>query len=193
MEIHRADISNSLTKPAYVMSFIITGLFGLYTLEFGMIGIIPAITEYFNVPTARAGLLLGLFALAVAAFGPPLVLISSRFPRKAAIVVSLLVFTLTSLGCAFTSDFAMLLLLRFIGGLFHPVFYAAALGTAMSLFPPQQSARAVSRAVTGTTLGMVIGIPAMSWMSTVFTWRYAFGFLRRRDFYRGYLPATDAP
>lgn len=158
------------------MPFIVLGLFGLYTLEFGVIGIIPAITESFSVSTAQAGLMLGVFALAVAALGPPLVLLSSRVSRKTIIVISLLMFSLTSLGSALTSNFSALLVLRFIGGLFHPIFYAAALGTAMSLYPADQSAKAVSRAVTGTTLGMVIGIPTMSWISVILSWRYAFGF-----------------
>ena len=73
-------------KPMSVMPFIILGLFGLYTLELGVVGILPMIVERFGVSVAQAGLLMSLFALIVALCGPFLVLVFSRFDRKHVLV-----------------------------------------------------------------------------------------------------------
>jgi predicted MFS family arabinose efflux permease len=56
-------------NPMPIMPLIALGLFGLYTLEFGVVGILPAIIDRFHVTISEADLLLGLFALTVAALG----------------------------------------------------------------------------------------------------------------------------
>lgn len=163
-------------RPARAMPFVLLGLFGLYTLEFGVVGILPALIDHFHVTVGRAGQLTGMFALTVAISGPPLVLFSSRLPRKITLVVSLAVFAGCSILSAFAHTFSSLLILRITAALFHPVFYAASLSTATSLYPPDQTGRAVSRAVIGTTLGLVVGVPMMSAIASVSGYQGAFLF-----------------
>ncbi|MGO4275213.1 MFS transporter, partial [Paenibacillus sp. TAF58] len=50
--------------------FIALGLFGVYTIEFGVVGILPTIMERYNVSTFQAGMLVGIFALIIALLGP---------------------------------------------------------------------------------------------------------------------------
>jgi DHA1 family inner membrane transport protein len=71
------------TPPGKSMPYIILGLFGLYTLEFGVVGILPMIIARLDVSVSRAGLLMGLFALIVAVLGPFLVLFSSLLDSSA--------------------------------------------------------------------------------------------------------------
>jgi MFS transporter, DHA1 family, inner membrane transport protein len=158
-------------RPARAMPFVVLGLFGLYTLEFGVVGILPALVEHFRVSVAHAGQLTGLFALTVALFGPMLVLVSVRIPHKRVLVVSLAMFAGCSLLSAFVDSFSWMLALRIVAALFHPMFYAAALATATSLYPPEQTGRAVSRAVIGTTLGLVVGVPLMSAIASAIDYR----------------------
>lgn len=146
------------------MPFIVLGLFGLYTLEFGVIGTLPVIIDRFGITVAQAGSLLGLFALTVAVLGPFIVLFSSRFERKQVLIASLAVFTVSSVASAFSTEFWMLLALRIVCALFHPMFFSASLSTAVALYPPGQSGRAISTAVFGTTLGLIVGVPAMAWV-----------------------------
>jgi len=56
------------------MFFIALGLFGVYTIEFGVVGILPVIIERYSVSASEAGYLVGLFALVIAVFGPFMVL-----------------------------------------------------------------------------------------------------------------------
>ena len=163
-------------RPTRAMPFIVLGLFGLYTLEFGVVGILPALIQSFHVTVERAGQLTGLFALTVAICGPALVLFSSRLTSKHVLVVSLAMFA----GCSFLSAvvpvFSWIVALRIFAALFHPIFYAAALATATSLYPPERAGRAVSHAVIGTTLGLVVGVPMMSGIASVTNYQASFLF-----------------
>lgn len=63
-----------------LLIFILTiGVFGIINTEMGVLGILPLLAEKFSISIAQAGLLVSLFALAVAAAGPvmPLLLRAS--------------------------------------------------------------------------------------------------------------------
>lgn len=164
------------TKPNFTLFCIVLGLFGLYTLEFGVVGILPVIMDRFGVTTAQAGFLIGIFALVVALCGPPLVLISSRYARKTILVSTLFGFTLCSLLSAYAPSFGVLLALRILPALMHPVLLAAAFSTATALFPEERSAHAMSMAMIGLTLGMVAGVPMMTWIAVSFSYEASFLF-----------------
>jgi predicted MFS family arabinose efflux permease len=123
-------------KPVRAMPYVVVGLFGLYTLEFGPVGLLPVIIARFHVTVSEAGLLMSLFALTVAVCGPLLVLLSSRFDRKKVLIAALVVFTASGMLWAIAPNFRWLIALRIVPALLHPVFYAAALSTAVSLYPP---------------------------------------------------------
>ena len=53
-----------------LLIFILTiGVFGIINTEMGVLGILPLLAEKFSISIAQAGLLVSLFALAVAAAG----------------------------------------------------------------------------------------------------------------------------
>jgi DHA1 family inner membrane transport protein len=148
-----------LVKPISVMPFIILGLFGLYTLELGVVGILPLIVERYAVSIAQAGLLMSLFALIVAASGPFLVLLSSRHDRKKILVGALFCFSICSVLSAYAPSYSILMALRVVPALLHPMFFSAAFAAAVSLYPKERATHATTTAFIGTTLGLVFGVP----------------------------------
>lgn len=158
------------------MPFIALGLFGLYTLEFGVVGILPVIVERFGVTVPQAGLLIGLFALVVAVFGPFLVLVTSRFDRKAVLGWTLFGFSICSVLAAYAPNFPALMALRVIPALMHPIFFSAAFATAATLYPPERAAQATTHAFVGTTLGIVFGVPMTTWVAARFGYEASFLF-----------------
>jgi len=67
-----------MTKPNNLLIFILTiGVFGIINTEMGVIGILPSIADHFHVSISKAGLLVSLFALAVAVSGPTMPLLFS--------------------------------------------------------------------------------------------------------------------
>lgn len=158
------------------MIYLILGLFGLYTLEFGVVGILPMIVERFGISVSQAGWLMGLFALIVAVLGPFLVLLASRLARKKILVGALLGFSVCSVLSAFAPNFETLMALRVIPAMLHPLFFAAAFSTAVSLYPKERAAHATALAVVGTTLGLVLGVPLTTWVGARISYEASFYF-----------------
>lgn len=153
-----------MTRPHPIV-FLALGLFGVYCIEFGVVGILPMIMQRYGVTAAQAGSLVSLFALVIAVGGPFLVLLATRWRRKRVLIVSLLVFALASVASAYAPRFAWLLALRIVPALFHPVYFSLAMVAAASLYPPQDAARAGAHAFTGTSMGMVLGVPLTTWIA----------------------------
>ncbi|KPC24172.1 Major facilitator superfamily transporter [Pseudomonas syringae pv. cilantro] len=162
-----------LFHPIY---FLALGLFGVYTIEFGVVGILPVIIERFSITASQAGLLVGLFALVIAVFGPVMVLLLSRFNRKKMLTLALFIFAVTSVLSAYAPSFESLMALRIIPALFHPVYFSLAFVAAISLYPPQESTRAASKAFIGTSMGMVLGVPLTTLIAAQFSYETSFLF-----------------
>lgn len=156
--------------------FIALGLFGLYAVEFGVVGILPAIIARYDISVAQAGWLVGLFALIVAAGGPFMVLWLSRLDRRKVLAGSLLVFSLCSLLSAWAPNFAMLMALRVPSALLHPVFFAVAFAAAVSLYRPERAAHATAMAFVGTSMGLVLGVPLTTWVQARVSYEASFLF-----------------
>ncbi|UQS17413.1 MFS transporter [Pseudomonas sp. HS6] len=161
---------NRSPHPMSVMPFIILGLFGLYTLELGVVGILPLIVERFGVSVAQAGLLMSLFAFIVALSGPFLVLLFSRFDRKKVLVGALLCFSVSSVLSAYAPNYSTLMALRIVPAMLHPVFFSAAFAAAISLYPKERATHATTVAFIGTTLGLVFGVPITAWVAGRFSY-----------------------
>ena len=99
-----------------LLIFILTiGVFGIINTEMGVLGILPLLAEKFSISIAQAGLLVSLFALAVAAAGPVLPLLFAGIDRKRVMLLVLSVFVLGNLISVFTDNFAVMLLARVVG------------------------------------------------------------------------------
>ncbi|RKP51708.1 MFS transporter [Cohnella endophytica] len=156
--------------------FIALGLFGVYTIEFGVVGILPAIIERYTISTSQAGMLVGVFAIVIAFFGPFMVLLLSKVNRKKVLIACLFIFAGSSLLSAYAPNFYVLLILRMIPALFHPVYFSLAFVTAISLYSKEKATQASAKAFVGTSMGMVLGIPVTAYIQHQFSFEAAFIF-----------------
>ncbi|MBH2877700.1 MFS transporter [Serratia marcescens] len=156
--------------------FIALGLFGVYCIEFGVVGILPQIIARYGISTAQTGWLVGVFALTIALFGPLLVLLASRLNRKRMLLIALAVFAAASALAAQADSFAMLMLLRILPALFHPIYFSLAMVAAAALYPPHLATKATAYAFIGTSMGMVLGIPLTQWIAGQFSYEASFRF-----------------
>jgi len=163
-------------RPGRPLFFIALGLFGLYAIEFGVVGILPMIVSRHGVTVAQAGGLVGAFALIVAVCGPAMVLWLSRFDRRRVLAGSLLAFSLCSLLSAWAPGLGALMALRVPAALLHPVFFSVAFATAVSLYPPERAAHATAMAFVGTSMGLVLGVPLTTWIAARVSYEASFLF-----------------
>src|SRR2546423_1867041 len=98
-----------MKRILYVLAL---GVFGTITTEFGVIGILPQLADFFKITIDKAGWLLSAFALVVALLGPFMVLLFSRLNRKYAISLALSLFIISNLISAIAPSYSILLLAR---------------------------------------------------------------------------------
>lgn len=156
--------------------FIALGLFGVYTIEFGVVGILPAIMERYHVSTSQAGTLVGVFAIVIALSGPFMVLLLSKYNRKHVLIFSLFIFAGSSILSAYAPNFYILMALRIIPALFHPVYFSLAFVASVSLYPKERSTQASAKAFVGTSMGMVLGVPVTTYITDQFSYEASFLF-----------------
>lgn len=99
------------------------GVFGIITTEMGIIGVLPQITQKFNISTSQTGWLVSIFALVVAISGPFLTLLASGINRKVILLTAVLIFAISNVVYAYTTMFEVMLIFRIIPAIFHPVFF----------------------------------------------------------------------
>lgn len=153
-------------KPSYILILTI-GVFSIINTEMGVIGILPLISSTYNVDISVAGLLVSLFALAVAISGPTLPLIFSRFNRKTVMLLVLTMFMVCNIISAFATDFNVLLVLRVLPAFFHPVYISLAFSVASASVKPENKPKAISKVMIGVSAGMVIGVPIVSYIASI--------------------------
>ncbi|MDE6135329.1 MAG: MFS transporter, partial [Muribaculaceae bacterium] len=77
-------------------------------------------------------------------------------------------------AAALSPGYVALLVARFVSGLPHGAFFGAGAIVAARLSRPGQGATAVAVMVGGMTVANLVGVPGATWLSTAFSWRYAF-------------------
>ena len=129
-----------------LLIFILTiGVFGIINTEMGVLGILPLLAEKFSISIAQAGLLVSLFALAVAAAGPVMPLLFAGIDRKRVMLLVLSVFVLGNLICSL------------------------AFSVAAASVSPEAAPRAVAKVIVGVSAGMVLGVPVSSFIAGSFS------------------------
>lgn len=151
-----------------------TGVFSILNTEMGVIGALPLIADHYHVSISKAGLIVSLFALAVAVSGPTMPLLFSGINRKKTMVLVLGLFTLCNVVSALTSSFAILLVARVIPAIFHPVYVSMAFTAAAESVSKAEAPKAVSRIFVGVSAGMVLGVPITSFISNATSVENAF-------------------
>ncbi|NCE90975.1 MFS transporter [Pseudomonas sp. L13] len=148
--------------------------FAIGMAEFIVVGVLPAIASDLDVPLARAGSLVGLYALALAIGTPLMVLALARLPRKPVLLTLIALFLGGNLLAALSTDYPSLLAGRVVTALAHGSFFAIGATVAASLAPKGQSSKAIAAMFAGLTLAMVVGVPLGSFLGNGMGWRLPF-------------------
>lgn len=134
--------------------------------EMGIIGVLPLVAEHFYVSISQAGLLVSLFALAVAISGPTLPLLFSGINRKQVMLLALGVFLIGNTVSIFTSNFTIAIIARVVPAFFHPIYVSLAFTVAAASVSKEEAPKAVSKVFIGVSAGMVLGVPVSSFIAS---------------------------
>lgn len=158
-------------KYAYIGAL---GFLGIITTEFGVIGILPQIAEYYHISIDKAGILLSAFALVIALTGPFMTLLMSGFDRKKIMLVTIFIFLITGVVSSFSPPFWLLILVRILPAFLQPVYIATALSVAVSQGDGSNQNELMSIVFSGVAIAMVTTVPLATYFASIFTWEVSF-------------------
>jgi len=162
-----------LKNNKFIIFILTIGVFGILNTEMGFIGLIPQIASQFDVTTSTAGWLVSIFAIGIAISGPIMPLLLSKVERKKVMIIVLVIFVISNLVSVFTTSFAVLLIVRIIPAIFHPVYISLAFSVASDSVKPENAPKAVARVLIGVSAGMVVGVPIVNFLATQFNLQIA--------------------
>ncbi|KAB8194787.1 MFS transporter [Nonomuraea phyllanthi] len=160
-----------LPLGVYLLAF---SLFAMGSAEFLLAGVLPAVAADIEVSLATAGGLITAFAAGVVIGGPPFAVLSLRWPRRTALVLTQLVFAGCIAAGLIIGSYPALLVTRFVAGLAYAGFFAVAAVTAVSLVAADRAARASGVVVSGLSLAMILGGPAGTLIGYRTSWEGGF-------------------
>ncbi|WP_447646996.1 Cmx/CmrA family chloramphenicol efflux MFS transporter [Nocardioides zeae] len=149
-------------------------VFAMGTSEFMLAGLVPSIAADLGVSVGAAGLLTSAFAVGMVVGAPTMAAFARHWPPRATLLGCVVAFALVHVVAATTPDFGVLLATRVVAAVANAGFLAVALATATRLVPSDRTGRAVAVLLSGTTIAMVVGVPAGSLLGTALGWRSTF-------------------
>src|SRR3981081_4477098 len=137
------------------------------------VGALSAISRDLHVSVVYVGTLLTWYALVAALTTFPLVRWTAHWPRRRALVISLVCLTASQLISALAPNFAVLAAGRVLCALTHGLLWSVIAPMATRLVPPSHAGRATSSIYIGTSLALVVGSPLTAALSLMWGWRLA--------------------
>jgi MFS transporter, DHA2 family, multidrug resistance protein len=100
--------------------------------------------------------------------------LQDRFGRKRYFAVSIVGFTLASIGCGISDTLQALIFMRVVQGLFGGGILATSQAILRDTFPPRQLGRSQAIFALGAILGPALGPPIGGWLVDNFNWNWVF-------------------
>ncbi|MBV6499775.1 MAG: sugar efflux transporter [Prosthecobacter sp.] len=134
----------------------------------------PALRADLRMTDGQLGLVGSVF-LWVYAFGCPASgILGDRFSKRLLVVLSLVVWSIVTLGTGLVASGSMLLVMRAAMGVSESLYMSSAVALTAGAYPAGQRSRAVSLLMTGQIAGTVAGSWFGGWMADLGRWRDAF-------------------
>ena len=150
------------------------GGFGIGMTEFVIMGILPEVAQSLNISIPRAGHFISAYALGVVVGAPTLTLLSGRWPAHKVLLYLMLWFTVFNTLSAFSTNYEMLMLTRFLSGLPHGAFFGIGAVVAGKLAKKGKAAQAIATMFAGLTVANVIGVPLGTYLGQHYSWGLSF-------------------
>jgi DHA1 family inner membrane transport protein len=138
------------------------------------VGLLPQLSAGLRVSLSAVGLLVTIYALVVVAVSAPLTHLTRGIPRRPLLSGLLATFVLATLAASAAPSYGWLIAARVVIALAQALFWSIVAVVAVGLFPPRARGRAVAGVFAGSSIALILGVPAGTWIGQLAGWRLAF-------------------
>ncbi|GAA0922197.1 MFS transporter [Nonomuraea longicatena] len=156
---------------------IAAGTFTVVTSEMLAVGLLTPIGRDLGVSDGTAGLTMTAPAITAALAAPTLVVATRRVDRRPLMAALMLLLVAANLLAALAPNFTVMVIARVLAGVSIGGFWAFAAALGMRLVPAAGAGRAASLITGGVSVASVVGVPTGTLISSLASWRWAFGIM----------------
>lgn len=155
------------------MTALAGSVFVFLTAEMLPVGLLPEMARSMHVEPSRVGSLVGLYAATAAVVGLPVAALCRRWDRRTVLSTCLLLLSAGQFCLAIAPTLEVAVAARMVTASTHVVVWATAPLAAAAMAGPGRAGWATGRVFLGSTGGLLIGVPAMTFLGQQFGWRVA--------------------
>ncbi|MFD1413713.1 MFS transporter [Oceanobacillus jeddahense] len=155
----------------FILGFLI---FSQTTSEFMVAGIMPSLSEEFNVSIAAIGYLISAYAVGMIVGGPILTIALLKVPLKKGLMALTLVFLIGQTIAAISPNYEVMMVARVVQGIASSATFGTAMSLAYQLVPDHLRARAASVVLGGLMIATAAGVPFAMVFNLYLGWRASF-------------------
>ena len=161
-------------QATLLVAFMWVAYFLNYCDRQAVFAMFPSLKSDLKMTDQELGLVGAMF-LWVYAFGCPISgYLGDRFSKRLLVVLSLVVWSIVTIGTGLVASGAMLLAMRAAMGVSESLYMSSAVALTANAYPTEKRSRAVSVLMTGQIAGTVAGSWFGGWMADRGQWREAF-------------------
>lgn len=168
---------NTQSGPLPVASLLALAGFITILTEALPAGLLPQISAGMNISGALAGQFVTLYAVGSLVAAIPLIAATQGMRRRPLLLVALAGFVVANTVTAFSGNFVITMVARFMAGVSAGLVWALLAGYAARMVPDEQKGRAIAIAMVGTPLALSLGVPAGTLLGGLVGWRMCFGIM----------------
>jgi predicted MFS family arabinose efflux permease len=140
-------------------------------------GLLPQISASLALTPAMAGQLVTAYALGSVFAVIPLTVLTSAWPRRHVLLLTIIGFLLFNGATAVSSSYWLTLAARFLAGCAAGLAWGLLAAFARQMVAGHLQGRALALAMVGTPIALSLGVPIGTWLGTAVGWRWAFGIM----------------
>ncbi|TWT14608.1 MFS transporter [Planomicrobium sp. CPCC 101079] len=166
-----------LTSRKVVLIVFMISTFAIGMTEYVVTGLLTQFANDLNVEVATTGLLLSVYAISVAVFGPILRIATIRISPRPLLIALMALFVVSNIIAATAPNFTVLLLSRLFSAIMHAPFFGLSMSVAFTITEPHKRPGAIAAVQGGLTIAIMLGVPLGSYIGGILDWRLVFWFI----------------
>lgn len=145
--------------------------------EFAPIGLLTDISKDFGISESTTGLIISVYAWAVAILSLPLMLLLRRMQYRPMLLMCIALFVVFQVITGLSNSYGMLMVSRLGVAVSHSIFWSIATPLAVAVVPMEYRKLAISAVAAGTSIAMIVGLPLGRIIGLALGWRMTFVFI----------------